>query len=74
MKKAPSNQGISLAADANYNKTLAENLFEMRRNIDWLMGVCALPIESLTSDQLQDRKAFHIKALRDFERRQGGAA
>lgn len=74
MKKAPNNQGVSLAADANYSKTLAESLFEMRRNIDWLMGVYEVPLEIMTNDQLQARKAFNIKALREFERRQGGAA
>ncbi|WP_298220753.1 hypothetical protein [Halothiobacillus sp.] len=38
-----SNQDVSMAANENHNKTRAELLNDLRRQIDWLMGAyCVL--------------------------------
>lgn len=66
MKNAPNNQGISLAADADDTKTLAEYLAEMRRHLDWLMGIYGIPLEDLTDSQLQARKDNQLDALAKF--------
>ena len=66
MNKAPNNQGISLAADADDTKTLAEYLSELRRQTDWLMGVYGIPLDDLNEQQSRCRKDSQIAALCEF--------
>lgn len=66
MNKAPNNQGISLSADADDTKTLAEHLSELRRQTDWLMGVYGIPLDDLNNQQSRWRKDSQIAALSKF--------
>ena len=66
MKKRPEDQSVTVAGNEDDTKTLAEYLSEMRRNMDWVMGVYGIPLEDLTDQQQRARKDNQLDALAMF--------